>query len=115
MGLAAAPATAATANFQGNCSDIGTVVRCTFDAQRPAGSPSSCSPNSIWWYSWNFGDGTGSGLTTNPQVTHDYDESDDYFPQLIVICSNGSTPTKTRHLCINFGTPGCIAVGVGWN
>ncbi len=112
---AASPAAAASANFQGNCTDIGSVVRCTFDAQRPASSPSSCSPYSIWWYSWNFGDGTGSGLTTNNQVTHDYDDSTDYTPQLVVICSDGSTPTKSRHLCIHFGTPGCIQVGVGWN
>jgi len=113
--LSPVAAMAATANFQGNCTHSGNTVSCTFDAQRPASDPSSCPDSFIWKYSWDFGDGSSSGLTGSNQVQHDYDDSTDYFPKLYVYCWDGATPTKTRHLCIHFGTLGCIQAGVGWN
>src|SRR3954453_16236636 len=51
-----AAAQAATANFQGSCSTVGTSVTCTFDELRPSGSPSSCPGSYIYFSSWNFGD-----------------------------------------------------------
>lgn len=112
---AAAVADSATANFQGNCTHSGDTVSCTFDAQRPTSNPSACPDSFIWKYSWDFGDGSSSGLTGNNQVQHDYDDSGDYFPKLTVFCWGEGEPTKIRDLCIQFGSPGCIQVGVGWN
>src|SRR6185295_10764301 len=114
LALAATPASAATANFQGNCTHSGSIVSCTFDGLRPSSNPSSCPGSFIWKYSWDFNDGS-TALTGNNQITHDYDDSTDYFPKLTVICWDGNTPNKTRHVCIHFGSPGCIQVGVGWN
>ena len=66
----AAAASAQTANFQGNCPVSGSAVNCDFDAQRGGGS--SCPASFIWKYSWDYGDGTGSGLTGNSVVSHQY-------------------------------------------
>lgn len=58
----AAPAAAATSCFDWSC----VLGGCDFDA-----SCSSASPF-IWRYSFDYGDGSGSGLTSNPVQQHDY-------------------------------------------
>ena len=110
LALYASPAVAATANFQGDCLISHT---CDFDAQRPFASPSTCAPNSISSYSWDFGDGTtGSGVL----VTHTFSTSPNtYSVKLKITCSNGTTANLTRTLSWSFGGPGVIIPGVGYN
>ncbi len=112
--LNAAPAAAATANFQGNCPVSGGNANCQFDAQRGGGS--SCPGSFIYKYSWNFGDGTGA-LTGNSVVNHSYPApgAGAYQVDLSVICWDGNIAYRTRHVCISFGFPGCILVNNGWN
>ncbi|HET9228524.1 MAG TPA: PKD domain-containing protein [Thermoanaerobaculia bacterium] len=113
--LGAASASAQTANFQGNCPVSGSTVNCQFDAQRGGGS--SCPASFIWKYSWDYGDGTGSGLTGSSVVNHSYPApgAGAYQVTLTVICWDGAMPTRTRWMCISFGVPGCILVNNGWN
>lgn len=63
--IAAAPVLAATSCFDWSC----VLGGCDFDA-----SCSSASPF-IWRYSFDYGDGTGSGLTSNPVQEHGYSEN----------------------------------------
>jgi|CXWL01.1.fsa_nt_gi hypothetical protein len=115
---AAAGAEAATANFQGNCSWNGgmTQFTCSFDALRPAGSPSSCPGSFIWKYSWDYGDGTSSGLTGNSTVSHTYPSSVvNPTVTLTVLCWDGNSPTKARVINHPFGVPGGININGTWN
>lgn len=108
-----APAYAATANFQGNCSTSGSSVNCLFDAQRGGGS--SCPGSAILAYAWSYGDGTG-GLAGN-LTSHTYTAplSGAYRVDLTVHCWDGTQATRTRWVCIAFGVPGCIFNNSGWN
>jgi hypothetical protein len=108
--LYASPASAATANFQGDCLISHT---CDFDAQRPFGSPSTCSPASISSYAWNFGDGTtGTGVAP----THFFSLSTQtYSVTLTITCSNSTTATLTRTLSWAFGGGTTIIPAVGYN
>lgn len=116
--LAATPQAqaAATANFQGLCTWNASYTQytCNFDANRPASSPSSCPGSFVWKYSWDFDDGS-TLLTGNPQVSHLFPNGDDRFVGLKVICWNGEAPVKGRHVCVHFGTPGCLQVNGTWN
>lgn len=62
FGLVAEPSEAATACFDWECADL----ICDFDASCSTGEPY------IWKYSFDFGDGTGTGLTGNPVQQHTY-------------------------------------------
>jgi len=110
LGVYASPASAATANFQGDCLISHT---CDFDSQRPFGSPSTCSPASITGWAWTFSDGgTASGVL----VTHFFSlSSSSYTATLKITCSNGTTASVTRNLNWAFGAPGVIAPGIGYN
>lgn len=114
--LAAVPSLAQpTANFQGNCTSGGGSLSCQFDAQRGGGS--SCPGSFIWKYSWEYGDGTYSGLTGSSTVSHTYSAplAAAYQVDLTVYCWDGSSATKTRSVCISIGVPGCIFINNGWN
>ena len=114
LALGVPSASAATANFEGNCPTSGGSANCQFDAQRGGGS--SCPNSFIWKYSWNFGDGTGV-LTGNSLTSHSYPAPGNgaYEVLLTVICWDGEMPTRTRYVCIAWGFPGCILVNNGWN
>lgn len=114
----AASAEAATANFQGNCSWNGAMTQfnCTFDALRPAGSPSSCPGSFIWKVDWDYGDGTTSGLVAaSSPVTHSYPSSADPVVTLTVYCWDGNQPTHARAICNHFGVPNCVQINGNWN
>jgi PKD domain len=115
--VAPSAAAAATANFQGDCSYSGSNLVCSFDALRPTTAPSSCPNSFIWKYSWDYGDGSSSGLTGTNPVSHTYTAplAGAYTVTLTVICWDGNMPNITRPVCISFGVPGCIAVGAGYN
>ena len=110
----AAPSSAATADFQGNCVNGSPYATCDFDAQR--GSGSSCPGSFIWKYSWDFGDGTGA-FTGSSTVTHQFAApgAGAYQVTLNVICWDGNMANRTRWVCLSFGFPGCILVNNGWN
>jgi hypothetical protein len=110
LGLFASPASAATANFQGDCLISHT---CDFDAQRPFASPSTCSPASISSYSWSFSDGgTASGVL----VTHFFSLSSQYYTATLTItCSNGTTASLTRNISWGVGVGGVIGPAIGYN
>lgn len=111
-----APASAATADFQGKCTNPGSTsgsVDCMFDAQR--GSGSSCPGSSILTYSWSFGDGSGS--LSGSLISHKYTPplSSYYRVDLLVYCADGNQASTSRYVCINIGFWGCILPNHGWN
>jgi hypothetical protein len=116
LGVAGPARAAATANFQGLCTWNATSSQytCSFDARRPASSPSACPGSFIWKYSWDFDDGS-SLLTGNPLVSHIFPDRTDRFVSLRVICWNGQTADRLRHVCSTVGTLGCIQVNGTWN
>jgi hypothetical protein len=116
LGPSADAQAAASANFQGLCTwNSGrTQFSCNFDAQRPASNPSACPGSFIWKYQWDFDDGS-TLLTGNPIVGHVFPNNQDRFVTLTVICWNGETPTRLRHVCTQFGTGGCLKVNGTWN
>jgi hypothetical protein len=107
---------AATANFQGLCNwNAGyTQFSCNFDANRPVASPSNCPGSFVWKYQWDFDDGS-TLLTGNPVAIHTLPNNQDRFVSLKVICWNGETPVRLRHVCTQFGTYGCLKVNGTWN
>jgi hypothetical protein len=110
LGMYASPASAATADFQGDCLISHT---CDFDAQRPFSSPSTCSPASISSYAWTFSDG---GVASGVLATHFFSlSSQNYTATLKITCSNGTTASVTRGLSWGVGIPGFIGPGVGYN
>jgi hypothetical protein len=114
---ASSRADAATANFQGNCSWSGSNLNCVFDALRPSGSGSSCPAGSfISNVFWDYGDGN-SVFTTSTFVSHTYVPPQDaaYQVQLSIFCSDGSSASKSRWVCVSIGVPGCVQAGSGWN
>ena len=125
LGMAALSARveAATANFQGNCTNNSGTINCVFDAQRPSTAPSSCtSPAYITQYYWDFGDSSdtsGDGFTTSSFKSHSYTPPHDaaYNVHLSVFCSDGSSsnPDASRWVCATIGFPGCIFYGQVWN
>jgi PKD domain len=124
LAFAAIAAQAATANFQGNCSNstVGGVVytSCLFSPNKaPAGEPfTSCGGAGVSSYDWVFGD--GSNATTIPGVdfgraSHTYVAISGTTVTLTVNCSNGATASKSR--CLDNTPPptvGCIYPGAGW-
>ena len=114
----ALPVEAASAEFQGNCTNIaGTPLQtwCAFDAQRtPSGStPTSCSPSFVSTYFWDFGDGT-SFFTSNDKPLHIYYGQGAWWIDLGVFCADGSSDVAT-HCMVNYiGIYGCILPGGGW-
>lgn len=113
------PALAATANFQGNCTNSvqGGQLRtdCTFNATKaPAGqSTTSCAPSTIYQYFWDYGDGA-SEYTTSSLRSHTYFGASCWDIDLAVFCTNGSSATASHCLCNNIGFGGCIIPGAGW-
>jgi len=123
LALAAAStrAEAATANFQGNCAWSGSNLNCVFDATKPSGSGSSCPAGTyITNYFWGYGDvndPSADGFTSSSFVSHTYTPPQDAAVQvqLAVYCSNGTSASTTRWICVSIGFPGCIHTGSGWN
>lgn len=115
LGTVAPARAAATADFQGLCNWNASFTRytCSFDARRPASTPSACPGSFIWKYSWDFDDGS-TLLTGNPLVNHAFPDRSDRFVSLRVICGNGQTADRLRHVCSTFGTPGCIQIDGTW-
>ncbi|MFZ5636945.1 MAG: hypothetical protein ACOY82_10235 [Pseudomonadota bacterium] len=107
---------AASANFQGLCNwNAGfTQYSCTFDAARPASSPSACPGSYIWKYFWDFDDGS-TAFTGSPVVGHTFPDRTDRVVSLRVICWNGDIADRLRHVCSTVGTPGCLKVNGTWN
>lgn len=91
---AVAHAGSATACFDWNC----VAGTCTFD-----GSCSSATPY-IWKYNWTFGDGTGTGLTSQSDPTHVYTAC---WPtvQLLVANFEGDYDTVSCEISTEYG--GC--------
>jgi large repetitive protein len=106
--VAALPARAAAAHFQGD--SLGFSHTVDFDATRPFATPSSCASGAPS-FAWNFGD--GSTTTGNP-VSHVFGGAGAYTVTLTVTCPEG-TVSVARGVCFAFGFPGCIVPGVGWN
>lgn len=115
LGSVAPARAAATADFQGLCNWNASFTRytCSFDARRPTSTPSACPGSFIWKYSWDFDDGS-TLLTGNPLVNHAFPDRSDRFVSLRVICGNGQTADRLRHVCSTFGTPGCIPIDGTW-
>jgi hypothetical protein len=113
---AAAAQAAVTANFQANCQWSGNDVNCVYDANRPAGSGSSCS-SGIKDYFWDYGDYNSSGYTTSSFVSHTYVNATypGYSVSLSVFCNDGTSTTTTRPICIGIGYYGCININGTWN
>lgn len=86
--LVAPPALGATACYDWSCIMGG----CDFDA-----SCSSASPF-IWRYSFDYGDGSSSGLTSNPVQYHGYSESQGQKTVELVILY-WSEPGETSASC----------------
>jgi hypothetical protein len=109
-------AQAVTAAFQGNCSYNGSNVDCTFDSTRPASNPTSCPSSYVYFYCWNFGDGSSNCPTGSSSVTHTYTAplAAGYTPSLTVTCADGNYATDTNTVCISAGIPGCIAPNGTW-
>ncbi|MEM7351621.1 MAG: hypothetical protein AAF657_12570 [Acidobacteriota bacterium] len=119
--LAAAPATAADANFQANCDPVDPdSLYCEFDANRtpPGQTPTSCGLAFPVRYFWRFGDGA-SAVTPVPFVDHLYGPTPVFTPVLNVCmsveCSDGTTAYQCH--CLDFTGQGnfgsCIEPG-GW-
>lgn len=62
---AAVPAEANDACFDWECDD--STLTCTFDA-----GCTTWTNGQLWRYSWDFGDGSGTTLTGNDEIQHDY-------------------------------------------
>ena len=116
LGAVAEVQAAATANFQGLCHwNAGfTQYACSFDARRPASSPSACPGSYVWKYLWDFDDGS-TLLTGNPLVGHTFPDRADRVVGLRVICWNGVIADRLRHVCSTVGTPGCLQINGHWN
>lgn len=114
----AAQAQAATANFQGFCTNSSSggvlTTKCKFTVLRtPAGQTgTSCAPAFIQSTSWNFGDGTtGSSPGT---IEHTYTGVIGLDVSVVVLCTDGSTAAAVHCLYNNIGVFGCIIPGGGW-
>ena len=116
LGAVAEVQAAATANFEGLCQwNAGfTQYACSFDARRPASSPSACPGSYVWKYFWDFDDGS-TLFTGSPLVSHTFPDRADRVVGLRVICWNGEIADRLRHVCSTIGTPGCLQVNGGWN
>jgi hypothetical protein len=115
----AMPASAASAEFQGNCTNsFSGQLRtdCVFNAQRTpsGGTPTSCSPSTISNYFWDYGDGSSSGFTTSSFVSHTYYGAGIWDICLAVFCANGTSAEKCHCLSNNIGFGTCILPGSGW-
>lgn len=111
----AAPAVAATANFQANCDGFPT--DCVFDPQRtPFGqSGTACPGSSVKKYFWDFGDGTSTFKTPPPHQTgHTYTSFLTTDVCLTVFCNNNTSATTCHCFSNVVGLGGCIIPGAGW-
>jgi len=112
-----APAEAATANFQANCT-AATPNDCVFDPQRaPAGQPgTSCAPSTIRRYFWDFGDGTSFFRTPPPhQTSHSFPAgTNEVWICLTVFCNDNTSDTKCHCFSNVVGFGGCIIPGASW-
>lgn len=115
MAGGAATATAATADFQCNCTFPDSQCVCDANRQSSFGPGTSCGSASVSIYFWDFGDGT-SFFTTSAFVAHDYDGGwcDVPLPELAVFCTDGSSATRGHCFCNTVGINGCIRPGAGW-
>lgn len=87
----AGAAQAATACFDWDCTAGGGY--CTFDA-----SCSSASPY-IWRYKFEWGDGTSTGLTSDPTWDHDYTPSGPPYPEVKLTIYFFDEPTSKSVTC----------------
>jgi len=116
----AAPAQAATANFQGYCENSFNGVLttdCVFDPTRtPPGQTGTACPNSsIKKYFIDFGDGTSTFYTPPPhQIGHTYSGAMIVDICLTVFCNNNTSATTCHCMSNNIGFGGCILPGGGW-
>lgn len=112
-----------TANFQGNCSQNGGTISCTFDALLPASHPSGCESGAVLEYHWDFGDGSPIIIERDTSsVAHTYSqqavqEVDGYFlVGLDVFCPTGEpSDYRSRMLCVTINSPGCIWLNSTWS
>jgi hypothetical protein len=114
-------AKAATANFQGNCTNTSGWNSCLFSPNKaPAGEPyTGCNGAGVSAYFWDFGD--ASSATTYPNV--DAGRIRHVFPPnfigggvwvaMDVYCLNGDHAVVAQCIEVN-PTPGCIVVNGGW-
>ena len=84
LGIASAPAAHAGACFDWSCDGSGSRA-CTFDA-----SCSTLSPY-VWKYNFDFGDGTGTGLTGTAVWNHTYSSGYSSTVSLTVTSFSGSS------------------------
>jgi PKD domain len=120
--VGAEAALAATANFQGNCTNSTTGggvlwTTCDFNPNRaPAGEPyTGCNGADVSSYGWAFGDGTsGTSSPSNGVITHAYSGPVAVTITLTVTCNNGATPSASHAMSNYVGCSGCIAPGGGW-
>jgi len=111
----AAPASAATANFQGFCD--GYPLDCVFDPQRtPSGQTgTACPGSSVKRYFWDFGDGSSTFKTPPPHQTgHTYSGVSIWDVCLTVFCNDNTSATKCHCVSNSVGLPYCILAGAGW-
>ena len=111
-------ASAATAEFQGYCtnSTVGGTLQtaCTLTvARHPVGTPATdCGYWGISSTSWDLGDGnTATSLGT---VYHTYVGVVGLTINVTVYCVDGSSASASHCLYNNFGVGGCIRPGAGW-
>lgn len=109
-------AQAATAAFQGNCVYNGSNADCTFDSTRPASNPTSCPGSYVYFYCWDFGDGTTQCPSGSSVVTHTYTAplASGYAPKLTITCADGNQASDTNAVCVSVGIPGCIYINGVW-
>jgi opacity protein-like surface antigen len=109
-------AQAATAAFQGNCVYSGSNASCTFDSARPASNPTSCPGSYVYFYCWDFGDGTTQCPSGSSSVTHTYTAplAAGYTPKLTITCADGNQASDTNSICVSVGIPGCIYIDGVW-
>lgn len=119
----AAAASAATADFAGNCTltSGSTTAFCAFDALRDTedADPSTCPGSSISAVFWDFGDGTFAWDDTF--ISHAYPNATSLGGGAVtvrasVFCADNSSADAARFVVfVNIGCPRCINMNNGWD
>jgi hypothetical protein len=115
----ATPAHASSSNFQMSCAFgfPNTLVSCTVDAGKPAGSPSSCvtmglPATTFNSYFWVWGDGAGSQQAALHTFNsgHQYSSPPSYVTVCqTILCADNTSATNCRTLCTLTNTASCNA------
>lgn len=114
--LGAGAASAATADFQCNCTFGSFPINCVCDADRQSsyGPGTSCGAATPTTYFWDMGDGTS--FFNGAYIAHGYTSAicEGTYPRMTVFCSDGSNATRQSCICTYLGINGCIRPGAGW-